>query len=107
MIHAIRSWTAVLVAAGLSACTVTEPVVAPKPATSATPALTPSRMPLLTDLGVAWDQVAHRADKRWICRATPSGTVVMTSLCEGRPKEDTRWPGLAVPDNWDGVVHMD
>lgn len=98
MNHVIRSWTAVLVAAGLSACAAPEP---------AAPVLAQPRMPLLTDLGVAWDQVAHRADKRWICRATPSGTVVMTSLCEGRPKEDTRWPGLAAPDNWDGVVHAD
>lgn len=71
------------------------------------PAADKSRLPQAGDTGVAWDEVAHRGEKRWLCRATPSGAIVMDSLCNGRPRVDTRWPGLTPPANWDGVVHAD
>ena len=112
---------AVLITAAMIGCAAPEPTGAtfPGPASfpwaaksvaasaSATPDADKSRLPLPTDLGVAWDHVAHRSDTRWICRATPSGKVMMTSLCDGVVKVDTRWPGLAAPQNWDGMVHAD
>lgn len=121
MATTILSALAILMVSAMTGCTPSQPAGttfagtsdfpwAAKPVAagaSATPDADKSRLPLPTDLGVAWDQVAHRSDTRWICRATPSGKVVMTSLCDGGAKVDTRWPGLAAPENWDGMVHAD
>ena len=115
MAKPISSMLAIVMLATMAGCSAPQPASADFP-WAAKPVAAPgpasleegqSRLPLATDFGVAWDQVAHRADRRWICRATPSGKVVMTSLCDGRAKEDTRWPGLAAPEHWDGLVHTD
>jgi len=66
-----------------------------------------SRLPLPSDIRVAWDQISHRGDMRWDCRAVPSGKFVMNSLCANEPKVDSRWPGTAPPPGWDGMVHLD
>ncbi|WP_332876234.1 hypothetical protein [Massilia sp. S19_KUP03_FR1] len=66
-----------------------------------------TRLPAPTDVGVAWDQIGHRGQLRWECRAVPSGWFVMASLCAKMPQVDARWPGNAAPPGWDGVVHGD
>ena len=89
---------------------------------SATPALVPiripispytgleidqSRLPLATDVDVAWDEIAHRSNMRWDCRAVPSGKFVANSLCVDKPKVDSRWPDKKAPPDWSGTVILD
>ena len=66
-----------------------------------------SRLPLPGDLGVAWDENAHRASMRWDCRAFPSGQFVANSLCSDKAMVDTRWPGKKPPPCWSGVIYTD
>jgi hypothetical protein len=112
---------AVALITSLYGCAVTSPKTAPSPIPPGTPWTTKVskplqftspdeeklRLPLSTDVGVAWDEISHRGQLRWDCRAVPSGKFVKNSLCADEPKIDSRWPGTAPPPGWDGMVHLD
>lgn len=66
-----------------------------------------SRLPLASDVDVAWDEIAHRSNMRWDCRAVPSGKFVANSLCGAKQKIDSTWPGKTPPAEWSGVVFLD
>lgn len=112
---------AVIVTSALYGCSASQPAAAPVPFAKVAPwaadvTKAPQytfpgeenlRLPLPSDTGVAWDEISHRGDMRWDCRAVPSGKFVMNSLCANEPKVDSRWPGTAPPPSWDGMVHLD
>lgn len=112
---------AVIVTSALFGCSASQPAAAPVAVANGAPWAAnvtkvvqytfpdaeKSRLPLPSDIGVAWDEISHRGAMRWDCRAVPSGKFVMNSLCANEPKVDSRWPGTAPPPGWDGMVHLD